>query len=303
LSAGTILEYVGGLFPVYGPFINHMNSLGRTFYPFAYDWRRDLNETTLRFQDFLRIVHKKHNQKIQIIAHSMGGLITLASINTHDGELLNGGENRNDNDGAQKVGIIDIVHSVVYAGVPFHRGIGFLKDMMLNLPTGRNTKILNPSVMFSFPSVYTFFPTKENPRLWDKEKKLIPVDFYDPQDWIQHKFGIFSKNPPTPEQFEHLKNCTAQAKLFRSKIVALPNVTYPPTVILSSHSVRTPTKFTLDSDRVDFEAAEYEMGDGRIVNATPPVGIPYKNFETAQEHQCLLNDLVVVDQILKSLGS
>jgi len=302
LSAGGILGFVGHLVPVYGPFLKHANSLGRPFYPFAYDWRRDLNETAEKFQNFLREIHTKHNQKIQIIAHSMGGLITLASINTHNGELVKeDGNGSAEVGGAEKTKIIDIVHSVVYAGVPFRTGIGFLKDLTVEIPIGRNKKILHPSVVFSFPSVYTFFPGKENPRLLDKNNNLIPVDFYDSQEWIERKLGIFSEKPPKAAQVEHLKNCMTQARLFRSKIAAVPNVAYPPTVVLASHSFRTVTKFSLNGDIVNFEGAEHEMGDGRIVNATPPDGISYKSFETTQSHQSLLNDLPIIDQILETL--
>jgi len=121
---------------VYGPFLDKAGKLDRPFYPFAYDWRRDNLETLARFIAFLEDVSEKNKgAKIQVVAHSMGGLITRAAL-------------------AQRP---DLFQSVIFAGVAFGGGIGFLPDMHAGAPVGRNKTILSPEVFFTFPSVYTLF--------------------------------------------------------------------------------------------------------------------------------------------------
>jgi pimeloyl-ACP methyl ester carboxylesterase len=200
LHAGEILHSIARFFAVYGPFLSHLHTLKRPTYTFPYDWRRDLNETAEKFQIFLREIYKKHNTKIQIVAHSMGGIITLASINTHNGDLISYPKPKPDQDNVKpdsgpstastsKKGssanngeperVIDLVHSIIFAGCPFRTGVGFLQDLTGHgSPNGHNWKILSPSVLFTFPSIYTFFPTKDNSQIYGEDgKTLVPIDF------------------------------------------------------------------------------------------------------------------------------
>jgi pimeloyl-ACP methyl ester carboxylesterase len=324
LKAGKIFEKIAHV-EVYGPFLRFLESFNRPSYTFAYDWRRDLNETVEKFQTFLREIHAKHKSKIQIVAHSMGGLITLASVNTHNGVLVgNPQPPKSDKDtvkpassdgatvftasevpasasGSAEVSrVIDIVDSILFAGCPFRTGVGFLRDLMVGVPNGYNHRILSPSVLFTFPSIYTFFPTPENSQIVDEKGDFIPVNFYSTEDWIKFKLGIFNKTTPTQEQITHLDHCTLQAKLLRSKLVAL-DISYPPIAVLSSHKHITERRFKLINGELDFKDAITAMGDDRIINATPPDGIPNKEYETDNSHSALLSDLPVVKQILLDL--
>eukprot|EP00124_Ichthyophonus_hoferi_P004939 Ihof_evm1s619 gene=Ihof_evmTU1s619 len=78
---------------------------GQPFYDFSYDWRRELNESVDAFEIFLDKIRQDH--KVQVIAHSMGGLITLSLLLRRS----------------------DLFHSVVFVGVPFKPELGFLPDM------------------------------------------------------------------------------------------------------------------------------------------------------------------------------
>jgi hypothetical protein len=83
--------------------------------------------------------------------------------------------------------------------------------------------------------------------------------------------------------------------------VALQDVTYPPIAVLSSHSVVTERRYKIVNGTLKFENPETAMGDGRIINATPPDGIPNKEYETKESHAALLNDTKLVDKILADL--
>jgi len=135
LSTVTVVPYLIGAV-IYGPWLKKAQTLGRPAYEFSYDWRRSLLETAVKFEAYLKWISiKHHGVKIQVVAHSMGGMITLAVLNKCP-ELFN---------------------SVLFAGVPFG-GNCYLADMMVGETTGLNMKILDPSVIFTFTSYYSFFP-------------------------------------------------------------------------------------------------------------------------------------------------
>eukprot|EP00026_Physarum_polycephalum_P009567 Phypoly_transcript_09695.p1 GENE.Phypoly_transcript_09695~~Phypoly_transcript_09695.p1 ORF type:complete len:387 (+),score=67.35 Phypoly_transcript_09695:110-1270(+) len=328
LLAGKIFDKIGHVH-VYGPFLHYLKTLDRPTYTFAYDWRRDLNETVEKFQAFLREIHLKHKSKVQIVAHSMGGLITLASVNTHHGVLVgNPAAPKTDKDtvkpnssdentaltkseagpsvvagSAEEPRIIDFVHSLVFAGCPFRTGVGFLRDLMVGTANGYNYRILSPSVLFTYPSIYTFFPIPENSNILDEKGEHLPIDFYNAQDWLKYKLGIFHKiDHPTQEQINHLEHCTSQAKLLRSKLVAL-DIHYPPVAVLSSHKHVTEQKYKYINGELDFKDVVTTMGDDRIINATPPDGIPNTEYETHEAHAGLLNDIPMINQIINELLS
>lgn len=38
--------------------------------------------------------------------------------------------------------------------------------------------------------IYTFFPSPENPEMLDEKGEKIPLDFYDPDMWVNYKIGV-----------------------------------------------------------------------------------------------------------------
>lgn len=154
---------------VYGDFLKMARGLGRPFHCFSYDWRRDNHENVELFATFLHFIHKRYNKhnnnnkkeenenekenekeerereeeqkneevKIQVVAHSNGGLITLCVLNRYP----------------------ELFHSVVFAGTPFEGGVGILSDLHLGSSIGFNKRLIGKPVSFSFPTSYVFFPT------------------------------------------------------------------------------------------------------------------------------------------------
>ena len=67
---------------IYGRFLDWASGSGRAFYTFAYDWRRDNLETVDQFTAFLVEISKRHRRaKVQVVAHSMGGLVSFVALN------------------------------------------------------------------------------------------------------------------------------------------------------------------------------------------------------------------------------
>ncbi len=275
-----VVPYVLGE-KIYGPFIKAASDLDRPFYEFAYDWRRDNNENLAQFLAFLKEVSAKHrNARIQVVSHSMGGLITRAAM-------------------AQKP---ELFHSVVFAGVPFAGGIGFLLDMHAGNPTGRNERILSPEVYFTFPAPYTLFQEGSS-RVFENGKEL-PLNFYNADDWAKYKLGLFSLELVSPSQAAHLRMCLKRGKEFRRLVSAPVSGNIPVYVVLAKN---TPTLSTVERNGpksirgYDFETRPKEPGDGRVreVDALPP-GLKYETLYVEKEHSQVLNDSSVIDLIRKT---
>ena len=266
---------------VYGPFIKGADKLDRPFYTFAYDWRRDNIENLRLFTAFLKEVSEKNrNAKVQVVAHSMGGLITRAAL----------AENP------------ELFHSVVFAGVPFSGGLGFLPDMHAGEPVGRNERILSPEVYFTFPSVYTLFQEGSS-RIYESGKEL-PINLYNADDWAKYKLGLFSLELVSPSQAAHLRMCLKRGKEFR-RLVSLPVSKNIPVYVVLSKS--TPTLATVERNGpksvrgYDFESRPREPGDGRVreADAFPP-GLKSETLYSEKVHSELLNDAAVMDLVRKT---
>lgn len=272
---------------VYGPWIDWLKSFGkenhRPVYFFTYDWRRDNQETSKLFEKFLDSVSHGRKNKIDVIAHSMGGLLTLSVLNRRS----------------------DIFGKLIFAGVPFEGRIGFLEDMHKGSSTGINSKIASPEVMFTFPSVYTLF-SESGKGVIDKSGKEIIVDFYSPKTWYSNRLGVFSlPGRDLEKDKKFLEKALYQAKEFR-KALHVPSNKYPPLQIILGHNTPTLCCAMRDGPKAvrgwDFASDPKISGDGRVASTNlPPKGVKYDLFYSEYEHSHLLNDPKVIEVIQKAL--
>ena len=277
---------------IYAPFLNWAATSNRPFRAFAYDWRRDNLENTEKSIQFLETVSQENGGvRIQVAAHSMGGLITFVALNRRP----------------------DLFHSVLFAGVPFRSTLSFLEDMHAGTATGFNRRILRPQVLFTFASPYSFFPTEPDAAgLVELNGDRIVHDWYSADDWARQKLGIFATSESDhvgAEQLEHLRRALDRAREFRDLLVFEKEgpIRYPPIAVLASD--RHPTLSTAVRGGPvavrgwDFHTATREPGDGRVefAKAMPPEGVPYAVHKTAREHGELLNDPRQVAAILEQL--
>jgi pimeloyl-ACP methyl ester carboxylesterase len=145
---GLVREFVYlGVFTqrVYGPVIAYLQRLGyregRDLFIFAYDWRRSIFENAELLAAFVRENVPDGTERIDILAHSMGGLISRVYAVKHGG--------------AQRIA------TLMSAGTPFQgsvkvyqtleKGWGSVNYMMGGLAAIRQT-------ILSFPSLFELMP-------------------------------------------------------------------------------------------------------------------------------------------------
>ncbi|PRP75578.1 hypothetical protein PROFUN_16480, partial [Planoprotostelium fungivorum] len=114
IVAGDILMHVARV-PIYKRFIKRCKKEGRKFYPFLYDWRRDLNEAAHNLILLLKRVYSECGRPAQVVGHSNGGLIVYAALNDPENTYL--------------------FDSTLFVGTPFSPMIDFLEFMHVGVPT------------------------------------------------------------------------------------------------------------------------------------------------------------------------
>ncbi len=160
----------------------------------------------------------------------MGGLITMPLLNKRP----------------------ELFSKVVFVGVPFYGGIGFMEDLHVGIPNGLNHKILSKEVLFTMPSVYTLFPieTKERIVVEDSSGNPIEVNFYSPEDWKKNQFSVFANESDSSEKnFSFLTKALARAKQFKEQIKAT-NIKYPPILVVTGKAHPTLSKIQKNGKQI-----------------------------------------------------
>ncbi|MDZ4678609.1 MAG: alpha/beta hydrolase [Oligoflexia bacterium] len=269
-AAQDDVSVIPGLYRIspYGVLLKAMASWEQPFYSFVYDWRRSNFETLNLFEKFIESIKQKHGSKVKVIAHSNGGMLTLALLNQRP----------------------DLFESIVFIGVPFRGGIGFLPDLQVVRAFGLNKRILSPAVLGSMTPVYTSFPLTGHGAL---DKNGVPhlTDYFSVQTWQKNQWGLFKTSKESKEKIEKFMiEALKQAKEFRELMVS-KNISYPPIKVVLSKT--RPTLFAIKALDKGWDLnALKKPGDGRICeeDALPPEGIPYTKFYSNAEHSDLIND-------------
>jgi len=180
----TALETAGGFSrAVPGQRPEHQ---GRLYYIFTYDWRMDNVQNVRQLDDFIeqiRIDHDNPDLKVDIVAHSMGGLIaryylrygTVDVTTDNDFPINYHGEGR--------------IRRVVLLGTPNLGSVESLKAFIVGRKIWLRT--IPPEVLITFPSFYQLFPHPLNDWLLDIDGQRIDADPFDLTTWERFQWSIF----------------------------------------------------------------------------------------------------------------
>eukprot|EP01127_Copromyxa_protea_P017712 TRINITY_DN5442_c0_g1_i1.p1 TRINITY_DN5442_c0_g1~~TRINITY_DN5442_c0_g1_i1.p1 ORF type:complete len:393 (+),score=53.99 TRINITY_DN5442_c0_g1_i1:315-1493(+) len=287
LKGITVVPYVYEP-EIYGNWLKKSRTMGRHSYEFSYDWRRSNIESLGKLIAYLNWISAKHNGvKVQIVAHSMGGLLTMAALNL----------------------VPHLVHSVLFAGAPLRGGPGLIPDLHCGTINVLNKDILSPQVLWTFPSIYSISHAgpEEHPEdptytgLLDTDAKTpLPMDWFDIEYWKKYKFGILHKyeNDQIPENIlTHVKNCLSDSKRLRSYILPRKDISYPPITVMACGGTPTPCGMIKDGPKSvnGWDPTTFcSDGDGRVpLSFTLPLpGLPHRYFEISGfSHEYLLNEV------------
>ena len=171
----------------------------QSLYIFSYDWRQDNVESARQLHEFIQAVkvqHSKPNLKVDIVAHSMGGLIARYYIRYGTVDVLNDNEFPINNLGAENV------RRVILLGTPNFGSISTVNALHNGEKVG--LKRMPPSTLASFPSMYQLLPHALNNWLLDTNGNTLERDIFDINFWRDLELGIFE-----PRRREHLQSLSS----------------------------------------------------------------------------------------------
>ena len=271
----------------------------KNYYIFHYDWRQDNVISAGQLADLIEQVRLDYNNpdlKVDIVAHSMGGLIARYYIRYGKQDVIN------DNDFDKKLTMFggDRVRRVVLLGTP---NLGSVKTLNLFLEGVKiGLKDIGTETLATMPSLYQLFPHPLNDWLVTSHGKSLERDLFDVNTWRRFQWSIFhpkvrkkiiAKSDSIEEGEVYLKILDAyfeknleRARRFTwSLTIPLPEK-HPTLTIFGGGCKLTsariiveeidgysfirmyPKEITHPIDGVDYDALLLEPGDGSVTKAS-----------------------------------
>lgn len=268
-----------------------------TCFQFAYDWRRDNVENAQLLKAFIdeqkEIVREEYKRrygvdkddiKFDIVAHSMGGLLTRYFLRYGDQALPS--------DGSAPVltwaGAED-VERVILIGTPNAGAAESFEQLLNGYDPGKPVLPHYPEhILGTFPSIYQLLPRPRHDRLiWDDEAETPLEDVYDAALWSKYNWGLLADTrgaerflqdslPGVNEAGERreiaqifVQSALRQAKRFHA---ALDRPAVPPEgldiFLVAGDTEKTADRVSIDTDtgRAHFE--NFSPGDGTVTRAS-----------------------------------
>ena len=206
------LRRSGGFIP--GRLGAHADPKMRQFYVFAYDWRQDNVTTAKRLDALIEQIRRDYDDptlKVNVIAHSMGGLITRYYLRYGTIDALEGdGVFPINMSGAEKVG------TVVLLGTPNLGSVSSLQSMLLGHKIG--LRRIEPEVLATMPSVYELLPHPLTDWSVDPSGKDLDLDLYDVTTWKRMQWAVF--DPAVTDRLRTRFNKSKDANAYISALQA-----------------------------------------------------------------------------------
>ncbi|MFK8032096.1 MAG: esterase/lipase family protein [Gammaproteobacteria bacterium] len=291
----SVLENAGGYIPTTVGTPSEGNR--RRLYVFDYDWRQDNVYTVRQLHDFIEQIRLDHNApelKVDIVAHSMGGLITRYYARYGTTDVLN------DNDFPVTMEGASRLRRVLLLGTPNFGSVLAVDILDKGKRVGFGT--VPPEVVATFPSAYQVLPHALNTWLLNVDGKPNSDDVFDVEFWRDHKLSIF--HPEVRKRLEERSSSVEEGRarfaqferFFEQNLERARRFTWSLTVTLEDTPIRfgvfggdcalTPARMVLEEvnshhylrlhpkdilhkrSPVDYERLMLEPGDGTVSKAS-----------------------------------
>ena len=179
------LRQSGGFVP--GKLGAHADPRVRQYYVFAYDWRQDNVTTARRLDALIEQIRRDYADpalKVNLIAHSMGGLVTRYYLRYGTVDALQG-------DGAFPINMAGAgkVGTAVLLGTPNLGSVSSLQSMLLGDRVA--LRRIEPEVLATMPSVCQLLPHPLTDWSVDPSGRDLDLDLYDVTTWKRMQWSVF----------------------------------------------------------------------------------------------------------------
>ena len=257
-----------------------------TCFQFDYDWRLDNVENAKRLNAFIEEKREyileeyrkrgmdKEDVKFDIVAHSMGGLLTRYF-------LRYGAEGLPEDGSVPEVTWAGAEHvdKVIIIGTPNAGAVGAIENLFVGRDIGPFLPKYEPAIIGTMPSLYQQLPRTRHRAILDQNRQ--PVDIMDVDLWIENGWGLADPNQAhvlewllpevsDPEErreiaIDHLKKSMKRGKRFQE---AIDHPATPPDRLklhlLAGDAIPTGSAVTIDSSESHFTVTDYAPGDGTV---------------------------------------
>lgn len=307
----------------------------RRLYVFAYDWRQDIVVNARALDSLIKAIRRDYGndtQRVDIVAHSMGGLIARYYLRHGVEDVLDGTTAHISMAGADKV------NKLVLLGTPNFGSVSSLHAFISGEQIVWNR--ISPTTLATFPSGYQLFPHPLNTWLLDTDGKALQQDIFNPKVWQQFQWSVFNpqqaQSPDAP-----LRQAFFAHQLERARRLAwMLSVQEPQSpvhyILFGGGCHATPARLLLEQVNgqaqirlnpsdvqhpkpgLDYQALMTEPGDGRVTKPsllareTLDPSEPYHedsyfplaySFFLCDEHRNLTSNLHFQDNLLHTLLS
>lgn len=160
----------------------------RRYYVFSYDWRQDNVATAKKLHEYIeqiRTDYGKPDLKVDIVAHSMGGLVTRYYARYGNQDVLDSNDLQPNLLGEKSI------RRVVLLGTPSLGSVGALRTLIRGYQVGLG--LIPPEVVVTFPSTFQLLPHAITEWFVDINGKPLLRDQFDADNfWRRFQFSVFA---------------------------------------------------------------------------------------------------------------
>ncbi len=269
----------------------------KNYYVFLYDWRQDNVKTAQKLADFIEQIKLDYgdpNLKVDIVAHSMGGLVARYYMRYGKLDVLDDNEFPVNMYGGERV------RRVILLGTPNLGSVRMLNALIDGITLGVND--IPTEVMATMPSLYQLLPHPLNDWIVTTSGKPLDRDLFSVRIWRAFKWSIF--DPEVRQRIKQRFEVEEEAdkyintleRFFEKRIerarrfvwsltVPLPEE-HPLLVVFGGDCHLTPSRIVVEDiedkslirmypeeitnpiDGIDYEAILMEPGDGQVTKAS-----------------------------------
>lgn len=264
-----------------------------TCFQFAYDWRRDLVESARRLHDYIlekrayvqrevegRFGLQNHDVRFDIVAHSMGGLVTRYYLRYGTQDLpADGSLPELTWEGAK------YVERVIFIGTPNAGSIDSFKHLVEGVKLLPSLPSYEAAILGTMPSIYQLIPRTRHRPLVAADAPDTALDIVDPDLWERLGWGLLDPAqdetlaillPDAPDRAartavarDHLRKSLARARHFHA---AMDRPATPPPglsmYLIAGDAAPTNAVAAVDADTGRVHVHEQGPGDGSVLRSS-----------------------------------
>lgn len=261
-----------------------------TCFQFDYDWRLDNVENAKRLLIFIEekreYIHGEYQKrgidkdeiKFDIVAHSMGGLLTRYFLMYGDMDLPGDGSVPEVTwEGAK------YVEKVIIVGTPNAGAVGAVETLVKGRDIGPFLPKYEPAIIATMPSLYQQLPRTRHGAVTDENGQRL--DLTDPEVWISLGWGLADpgqdevlgwllpdvSDPAKRREIaiDHLKKSLKRGKEFQDAIDVPADLPQGLELnLIAGDAILTGSGLRVDRATGKFEVSQYSPGDGTVTRAS-----------------------------------